>query len=268
MEYLEGHTLPSSIARSVPRDKIPKVAEQLARVLFDLENLTFGELGRVWCGRNGQEDPQIMAKEDGLDVKGTATSLHWFQTKRQGINNQALEEHPNDPEWRAACAVLDLALRDSVVPDRLRGPFPLCHVDFHYGNFLFDDDYNLRGIIDWDGAQTVPLEKLACSPEFMTLPGWTDAQNEPIVYFRNLVRDFLKELERSLATSGAGVETQKTMLSAIIGTPKAEIVHRATYTSWRRTVVDAKYIRELMWGDSISWTDIMEKYGKEEPEKS
>ncbi|KAJ4388160.1 hypothetical protein N0V93_008767 [Gnomoniopsis smithogilvyi] len=266
MEYLEGHTLPSSIANSVPREKLPKVAEQIAKVLFDLENLTFDKLGKVWCGQDGQQRPEIIATAAREDETDALTSLDWFLNNRREINKQALEQHPNDPEWRAACIVLNTALQDAVIKNRLHGPFPLCHVDFHYGNLLLDDDYKLRGIIDWDGAQAVPLERLACSPEFMTYPGQSMEYNEPIIYFRNLVRDFLKKLESS-AISGTGREAPKTMLSAVIGTPVAEIVHRATYITWRRTIFDAKYVSKFMWGESISWADIVEKYGRNELEK-
>ncbi|KAF7631336.1 hypothetical protein AFLA_012194 [Aspergillus flavus NRRL3357] len=32
------------------------------------------------------------------------------------------------------------------------GPFPLCHGDFGHNNMIFDDNYRLLGVIDWEGA--------------------------------------------------------------------------------------------------------------------
>ncbi|KAI1108436.1 hypothetical protein F5Y14DRAFT_436231 [Nemania sp. NC0429] len=61
--------------------------------------------------------------------------------------------HPDDLDWLTACWVLKTTLTHIVVEDRVRGPFPLCHLDLHYGNMLFDDEYNLTGIIDWSNAQ-------------------------------------------------------------------------------------------------------------------
>ena len=47
------------------------------------------------------------------------------------------------------------------------GPFPLCHNDFLHSNILVDGDtFSVTGIIDWEGACTVPWE-LVAFPEFL-----------------------------------------------------------------------------------------------------
>lgn len=38
-----------------------------------------------------------------------------------------------------------------------RGPFPLCHGDFGH-NIVFDDNYQLLGVIDWETAFAAPWE--------------------------------------------------------------------------------------------------------------
>ena len=38
------------------------------------------------------------------------------------------------------------------------GPFPISHPDFYHSNIIVDDEYNLLGVIDWEGAHTVPWE--------------------------------------------------------------------------------------------------------------
>jgi hypothetical protein len=48
------------------------------------------------------------------------------------------------------------------------GPFPLAHDDFLHSNIMVDEKYfDVTGIIDWEGACTVPIELLAF-PEFLT----------------------------------------------------------------------------------------------------
>jgi hypothetical protein len=42
--------------------------------------------------------------------------------------------------------------------------FPLCHADFGSSNILFDDDFNITGIIDWTWAQSGPWQNFACFP--------------------------------------------------------------------------------------------------------
>ncbi|KAG6290003.1 hypothetical protein E4U09_004635 [Claviceps aff. purpurea] len=122
------------------------------------------------------------------------TSLEWFYEHRQIQNRSALEEHADDPEWRAACWILKDATSHIIIEDRLHGPFPLCHFGLHHGNLLFDDEYNLTGVVDWDGAATAPLERLAVSPEFITFSGISDEKNQVILDFRATIRDCLQEL--------------------------------------------------------------------------
>lgn len=63
MECLRGQFLQSSITTQVPAHHLPHVASQLANVLFQLENLTFDQLGRIWCGENCDEPPRIIPWE-------------------------------------------------------------------------------------------------------------------------------------------------------------------------------------------------------------
>lgn len=48
-----------------------------------------------------------------------------------------------------------------------QGPFPLAHDDFLHSNIMVDDNFDVTGFIDWDGACTVPLELIAF-PDFLT----------------------------------------------------------------------------------------------------
>jgi hypothetical protein len=55
------------------------------------------------------------------------------------------------------------------------GPFPIAHPDFYQSNTIVDDEYNLLGVIDWEGAHTVPWE-LVELPSFLgTIPPPMDA---------------------------------------------------------------------------------------------
>ncbi|KAG5951193.1 hypothetical protein E4U57_007043 [Claviceps arundinis] len=60
LEGLKGKTLQSTMAKTVPVDYKHHVASQLADVLYQLENLTFDRLGRIWCGENCDEPPRII----------------------------------------------------------------------------------------------------------------------------------------------------------------------------------------------------------------
>ncbi|KAF4461319.1 Aminoglycoside phosphotransferase [Fusarium albosuccineum] len=263
MDYLEGRVLPSTIARQAPVAYHPKIAEQLAHVLFQLENLAFDRLGRIWCGENCDEPPRIIPLEQNVETIATApeqTSLEWFYEMRQDQNRQALEGHADDPKWRTSCWILKSAISHIIIDDRLHGPFPLCHFDLHYGNLLFDDEYNLTGVLDWSQAATAPLERLAVSPEFITFPMLEADKNQLIVNFRDATRAALHELETKAEPSSPTTK-QKTMLSAILGSTRAEITHRCTYSRPYRAIFDGQLVAKIIYGSHVSWEQLVAVYG-------
>ncbi|KAG6050453.1 hypothetical protein E4U39_004102 [Claviceps sp. Clav50 group G5] len=264
MECLEGQTLQQNMARQVPANYKLHVASQVADVLYQLENLTFDRLGRIWCGENCDEPPRIIpwwSSDGSLATPRAQTSLEWFYEHRQIQNRSALEEHADDPEWRAACWILKQATSHIIIEDRLHGPFPLCHFDLHHGNLLFDDEYNLTGVIDWDGAATAPLERLAVSPEFITFPGISDDKNQVILDFRATVRDCLQELV-SKSEQATPTKKNQTTLSMILGSKQADITHRCTYSRPYRAFWDGQMVAKLIYGDHVSWEQLVTVYGE------
>lgn len=47
------------------------------------------------------------------------------------------------------------------------GPFPLYHPDLYHSNIIVDESYKVLGVIDWEGACTVPWEIIQ-PPLFLT----------------------------------------------------------------------------------------------------
>ncbi|KAF5136338.1 hypothetical protein E5D57_000098 [Metarhizium anisopliae] len=265
MERLKGRVLDSTIASKVPAECLPQVSRQPADVLFQLENLSFDCLGRIWCGENCDEPPTIIPweREDTASaIPHIETSLEWFYLSRQDANRSALEAHASDPEWTTACWVLKTAISHIIIEDRLRGPFPLCHFDLHYGKLLFDDEYNLTGVLDWSLTATAPLKRLAVSPEFITFPALPDQENQPIVAFRDATRNCLQELVNKNKTEQSSAAIgRKTTLSMILGSKQAEITHRCTYSRPHRAVCDGRLVSRLIYGDKVSWEQLVAVYG-------
>lgn len=261
MEYLEGRELGGSLVLKVPPKFFPKVAKQIADVLFQLHRLTFDRLGRLWRGADGNGPLEIVALDSdnpSSPDSSPRTSLEWFYASRQKDNEKALEDHPDDPEWRAACWVLKAAAPHFIIEDRVHGPFPLCHIDFHRGNLLFDDDYNLKGVIDWSHAQTVPMELLAACPEFTNAPKASDEVKKKIRDFRALARDHLQQLEKT-ESSASGVPS--TLLSDVFGSKRAEIVDLCTSGFPYRALWEGRYVADLIYGEHVSWEQLVRVYG-------
>ncbi|CAI6094724.1 unnamed protein product [Clonostachys chloroleuca] len=257
MEALPGRTLGGVLAKNILPKFRPKVASQFAEILFQLENISFDTLGRISCGQNCDQSPEIIPV-DPEARRQPSTSLEWFYNERQQENKLAMAQHIGDKQWISACWILKAAISHIISEDRVYGPFPLCHPDLHYGNILFDEEYNITGIIDWDSAQTVPLERLAVSPEFITFPGLSPEENQDTINFRKLVVTHLRDLESTIRTSSENA----IFLSDILGTKAAEITHRCTYSFPHRAIFDARLVAALMYGPSISWEQLVDAYGE------
>ena len=90
MEHLDGRVLSGPIVSQVPPGYLPKVARQLAEVLFQLHRLTFDRLGRLWCGANSDGPPEIITlSPDHVSSPSSTphTSLEWFYTHGKRITD-------------------------------------------------------------------------------------------------------------------------------------------------------------------------------------
>lgn len=261
MEHLPGRMLGGTLVSAVPGKHLPKVAKQFAEVLYQLHGLTFDRLGRLWRGEDGDGPLEVIPVDLDGDSNSEAppspaphTSLEWFYTERQESNRRALASHLEDPEWNTACWVLKTAIPHIIIEERLHGPFPLCHLDLHHGNLLFDDDYNLTGVIDWSHAQTVPLERMVVSPEYVPFPAAPAEKNANIRAFKTLIHEHLQRLERA--------DSSPPVLSDFFGTKRTEITHRSTYSLPHRALWDGRLVAKLIYGEDVSWDQLVGVYGQ------
>ena len=67
-----------------------------------------------------------------------------------------------DAQFHAS--LYQLAMDSLVKGFRGNGPFPLAHNDLGVHNALFDENWELVGVIDWSGACVVPWESFAQFP--------------------------------------------------------------------------------------------------------
>jgi hypothetical protein len=85
----------------------------------------------------------------------------------------------NGPVSDVLSSIAEFPHRIKAVASRLsscdNGPFPLWHPDFLHSNIIVDESYSVLGVIDWEGACTIPWE-LVEFPRFLeTVPFPMDA---------------------------------------------------------------------------------------------
>ncbi|KAF2801186.1 hypothetical protein K505DRAFT_403580 [Melanomma pulvis-pyrius CBS 109.77] len=267
MEYLGGRKLDDGLATSIPRQHQTKAAKQLANV----------RIGRLWCGETADQPVEIIPMAWHHSPGPLETSLEYFHNQRQGENREIVALYPKDADWLTACWVLKTALAHTVIEDRVRGPFPLCHLDLHFGNLLFDNEYNLTGVIDWSHAQAAPIEQLSVCPELVIFPGLSEEKNRPIVEFKKLVIQFVKEMENEKAKKEGKGEGKTpplnqqqgnmkqsqhlTPLSTYMASESAELMHRQYMASPKGSLWAAKRVAKLIYGEHITWEQLRNVYG-------
>ena len=269
MEYLGGFTLTNGIAETVPPKYHRKVAEQLARVFVQLQSPTFNRIGRLWRGNDAEQPVDIIPTSWHACPGPLDTSLEFYYGQQQEESRQAMALHPGDPDWQTASWVLKTALAHFIISERIHGPFPLCHLDLHYGNIMFDGEYNLTGIIDWSNAQAAPLEQLAACPEFLIFPAASDEVNKPIIAMKDLVVQFIKHLEQEQQESQseqAVGETDApakpvTRLSTYLASKRADIALRHSLSQPRVYLPDGKSMAMRLYGTAVTWEQLKEVYG-------
>ena len=276
MQALPGHHLDDDLSTSIPCEYWDKVVDQLSDYWHQLSHLRFDSIGRLWCERNIDQREPILIPIEGLGGP-FLTSLEYFHALRRSHNQHIEAAHASDKEWGASSWILEQAIPSMIIDNYIHGPFPICHMDFHYGNILIDNDFNITGIIDWSDAQTVPLERFTITPEFATFPGLSAEGNEPGITFRRKFAAALKK--REIATMTGGVEAPGDLpspssslsslsppssslhfISDIIDTPLWEIVYRSTYSYWWRARSDARLVLAQIYGANAKWEDFVSYY--------
>ncbi|EEU40099.1 uncharacterized protein NECHADRAFT_76042 [Fusarium vanettenii 77-13-4] len=263
MEALDGRTFPDGLATAIPAQHRAKVAKQLANVFAELQNLTFSRIGRLWCGDNADEPVKVVKMAWHALPGPLETSLEYFYHHIQEQNQHVMYRmHPGDPDWSTACWVLKMSLAHVIIEDRVRGPFPLIHFGLQSRNMLFDDEYNLTGLIDWTCAQAAPLEQLSVFDEFFIWGGIS-------LELKRLVIESLREMERDreerppLDNPGMDMTPYQdlTTLSEYMTSMGAEITYHHFTTSIQQSLLAGKVVAEIMHGNAITWEQLREVYG-------
>ncbi|OQD64007.1 hypothetical protein PENPOL_c008G03295 [Penicillium polonicum] len=252
MEALPGTVLENRWALSIPDSHRKKFATQLAHYVYELSTLRFGKIGCLSYSHESGELEVSPFQISGSWVEPLSTSLEYFYLFRKGQTREIREEHKGEAEWEAAAWFLEKSVTSMVTEEHLYGPFPLCHLDFHYNNMLVDEDFNITAILDWSNVQTVPMERFAVTPEFIAPPAAPLEYKQAVFEFRDIFVEALASIERENGdlSSDTGMP-----LSRLFASPLSEVVFRSTCSPARRAIFDARLTLPLTYGRDGKWED-------------
>ena len=257
MEALRGRPL------GVPYSQIPSEYQrtflaQLAEYLVQLGSLSFSTIGSLEYDQS-TETFRIIPSSGESSVY--STSIDFIQDTRNNENEllQKDDTFPTSPEDRKLASwILTKAVLFAIEKQVISGPFPLSHPDLHYNNILVDANYNIRGIIDWSGATTVPQELFAAIPGFRSSPASSDRVADEKCL--RMFRDVLKRREKRLVDEDSWIS-----ISEYVGSDKSECIYKGLTTGmpWRG-VAYARFLLPLVFGPKITWENARRMFQAEQ----
>ncbi|KAF7510185.1 hypothetical protein GJ744_007084 [Endocarpon pusillum] len=231
--------IPASDLRVTPRThQQGKIADQLAEYYYQLSHLRFDRIGRLWPGRQLDREVTIIPAHK---MGSFRTSLQYLYALRRCQTRAIKVGHSENEQWATAAWIFEQALPSMVVEDHVYGPFPPIHVDLHQNNIFFDKAFNITGIIDWSGAQTVPVERFLAIPELATVVNRREHADGSIPRQVHCGPscpkiDNTRSVRAGGPTTGGGwrehdMTSSPTLISDLISTPLWKIVYRCTWLS-------------------------------------
>ncbi|KAK1768699.1 kinase-like domain-containing protein [Phialemonium atrogriseum] len=152
----------------------------VAQIQVQMTSLRFSKIGRIVRGNDGTDDIGPFPDIGGPLETATAFFKAWATYAKFPMPMDMVRKSMNGgPVEEVLKSIEDFPFAVCAMADRLsstdRGPFPVTHRDFFHSNIVIDKRYNIIGIIDWEGACTLPWE-LVDFPLFLeTVPVPMDA---------------------------------------------------------------------------------------------
>lgn len=160
-----------------------------------LAKLTFPKIGIVTKDAHGRYDIGPFPNLGGPFDTATEFFIAWarcanFPTASLDLLAQGASQQ-EDLIYEIKASIYDFPGRLSgMVKSReiilKGGQFPICHADLMHSNIVVDNDYNVLGFIDWEGACTLPWELvefplfLDTIPQAFNTPDKYDKQGTPL----------------------------------------------------------------------------------------
>ncbi|KAH1966864.1 hypothetical protein KXV80_003701, partial [Aspergillus fumigatus] len=157
--------------------------EQIAKIQVQLSSIRLPKIGSIIRRDDNSFDVGPLPKLGGPFSTATEFFNAWAKHAKFPLSDDDIKKLVNGGPIDSILSSIN------AFPDRLRevacrvsannsGPFPLYHPDFYHSNVIVDESFKVLGVIDWEGACTVPWE-LVEPPLFLGIvpPAMDDPKN-------------------------------------------------------------------------------------------
>ena len=241
MECIDGHRVPAK-ARDLPSHLLKQILHELAGVLLKLSTLQFPKIGNLYENSDGRYRIDTMLDRKGKKVGPFTSSTEYYRWRAEQplvrSNNSSMDL--KDAFFHSYLYKLSLPfLMNGFRPE---GPFPLAHNDLGTHNTLFDNDGNLKGVIDWTGACVVPWESFAQLPGGVMMGPYLRSEFSDHIYHFNRykVRVFLDSMKRH---EQQRQDENDVSLTKLLGSPASELAE--CMEQYDLSALRSKYRRKL-----------------------
>jgi aminoglycoside phosphotransferase (APT) family kinase protein len=258
MNALPGRELPD-ILPFIPDDVKPKVYQQVAKVMLEISQLPrWPKIGSLHMSASNFGVNSLTFGFPGLPhFEAVSSARQYYLTRAQVFLDRKISEWDPEPitlAWLYREAVSHFVNDENSLAD-LDG-FPLWHADFSNCNILFDDDYNLTGIIDWSHSQSAPWELFACLPhEFSRrmLPDG-DVCEESRRLFLSIFEEEEGKLNSKIPLTRF-MWSKAGRISELVEGYQHMQTGAGTMMPWR----DIQELIELIYGEGVGWEQVKQK---------
>ncbi|CZT42580.1 uncharacterized protein RSE6_02504 [Rhynchosporium secalis] len=162
-----------------------------AHVQVQMTSVRLPKIGTVIRSKDGSYEVGPFPDMGGPFETATAFFEAWAAHASFPMSTAEIRESmKNGPVDEVLMSITEFPLKVKEFASRLSsndsGPFPVSHQDFLHSNIIVNDRYRILGVIDWEGACTVPWELvefplfLSTVPLPMDAPWNYDQNGEPL----------------------------------------------------------------------------------------
>lgn len=256
LEFIDGKQLSPGKLKNLEKEQRDNLFTSLADIYLHLRRQEFPAIGRLDGSAEsphvGQKTASIfmnMLQLEGIDSFGIRDSFHDEDTvlksatsytkMLQCIGYNAFLKSPNSISVGMGLEVShnhQLFIKHTegwLDVGRDEGPFVLVHGDLHLSNLVFDDEFHVIGVLDWEWSSAVPVQ-------YFTPPLWLSGRDtvqlaNPTswqLFLKTALKDFL-EIVKARETKMFG--------------------NLLLHSEWSQTVANAE---PLVANALLNWTDV------------
>jgi aminoglycoside phosphotransferase (APT) family kinase protein len=242
---------------NISDDALRHIYTQIADTSVQLARLNFSKIGRIYQTTKDQFEVGPFVEPDGAEYGPFATAVEYytFLADKDKLErySRTYTEHGQPEKVRDRFASHLYCKAATTLSFANTGPFSISHGDFGIHNILFDNDYDMTGLVDWELSHAAPALTLCAFPALIQICWAFIGEYWPGVLERLLKRQgyFHGGVRRAEQTEPV-LKFEGEFMSDIVGSDSASIAQILGELSWHPGYkdYDGMKVFQFLYGDA------------------